>query len=406
MSVPFTVIALYPYALADQKPAEDDLSFNAKQLITVTTVPDDDWYGGSYTDSNGQYRSGYFPQRFVKIHTAPTHPGHQHSIEGDTELQRLPTEPSQLETEPEPVYEEDEDEEAEEYEGEFMKHLREDVDKLKEGQEELMKHVREGFAKLTEDTGMAGSVGFELPGNMPKVIPILPFANLQTSLAPPIPGSVPPIPSSAPPIPAPVPRTPRAPKRSEHTSHHGPGSAPPPPYTEAAPPVPRAATVNSESRRRSTNSSPKRTSSFSYSVNYPPLPTISRYVPNPFLEPLHHHTTHPFPPPLSAPAPLAPPPAVPVPGDSLRAHTLDPNALHRSIHNSDLVIPQASGHTNPLSEDSRLHRGRMEVSRASSSVNPESFSQGQRLSKYMHRNYGNWWVARKLPRNSKFKDVL
>ncbi|GMF08493.1 unnamed protein product [[Candida] boidinii] len=155
MSVPFTVIALYPYPLADQEPAEDDLYFNAKQLITVTTVPDDDWYGGSYTDSNGQYRSGYFPQRFVKIHTAPTHLGHQHSIEGDTELQRLPTEPSQLETMPEPVYEEDEDEEAEEHEGEFMKHLREDINKLKEGQEELMKHVRECFAKLRKDTGMA-----------------------------------------------------------------------------------------------------------------------------------------------------------------------------------------------------------------------------------------------------------
>ncbi|OWB85591.1 hypothetical protein B5S33_g4260 [[Candida] boidinii] len=403
MSVPFTVIALYPYPLADQEPAEDDLYFNAKQLITVTTVPDDDWYGGSYTDSNGQYRSGYFPQRFVKIHTAPTHLGHQHSIEGDTELQRLPTEPSQLETMPEPVYEEDEDEEAEEHEGEFMKHLREDINKLKEGQEELMKHVRECFAKLRKDTGMAGSVGFELPGNMPKAIPILPFANPQTSLAPPIPGSVPPIPSSAPPIPAPVPRTPRAPKRSEHTSHHGPGSASPPPYTEAATPVPRAATVHSESRRRSTNSSLKRTSSSLYSVHYLPLPILSSQAPPiPFQEPLHHHTAHPPPPPPSAPFPLAPPPAVPLTGDNL----IDSNALHKSIHSSDLVISQASGHTNPLSEDSRLHRGSMEASRASSSVNPESFSQEQRLSEYVHGNYGDWWVARKLPGDSKFKHVL
>ncbi|GME72216.1 unnamed protein product [[Candida] boidinii] len=231
--------------------------------------------------------------------------------------------------------------------------------------------------------------------------------------APPIPGSVPPIPSAAPPIPgsvppipAPVPAStvpiPRVPKGSEHTSHHGPGSAPPPPPTGAAPPVPRAATVHSESRRPSTNSSIKRRSTSSQQHPPPPIPS-QEAPPIPFQEPPHHHTAPP-PPPPSAPAPLAPPPAVP--GDILTAQTSGPDASHKSIHNSALVMGQTSGHMNSPFEDPRIGRSSMEVSRASPSVNSESFSQGQRLSEYMHGNYGDWWVSRKLPADPKFKDVL
>ncbi|GME91754.1 hypothetical protein B5S28_g574 [[Candida] boidinii] len=230
--------------------------------------------------------------------------------------------------------------------------------------------------------------------------------------APPIPGSAPPIPSAAPPIPgqapsipAPtpvgtIPPIPRVPTGPEHTNHHGPGSAPPPPPpTGAAPPVPRAATVHSESRRPSTNSIKRASTSYPQQHAPPPIPS-QQAPPIPFQEPPHHHTAPP-PPPPSAPAPPAPVPAVP--GDNILAQTSGPDALYKSINTNDT---QSSGRMNSPFEDPRIGRSSMEVSRTSPSVNSESFSQGLRLSEYVQGNYGDWWVSRKLPGDSKFKDVL
>jgi hypothetical protein len=57
---------------------EDDLSFAAGQLITVTEEVDDEWYNGQYTDSQGTLHQGMFPRNFVTVapkpSPAPPHP--------------------------------------------------------------------------------------------------------------------------------------------------------------------------------------------------------------------------------------------------------------------------------------------------------------------------------------------
>ncbi|CCH47077.1 Myosin tail region-interacting protein MTI1 [Wickerhamomyces ciferrii] len=59
---PFKVEALYEY----KSDYEDDLNFPAGQLITVTTVEDDEWYSGTYISTNGAEQSGMFPKNFVQ----------------------------------------------------------------------------------------------------------------------------------------------------------------------------------------------------------------------------------------------------------------------------------------------------------------------------------------------------
>ncbi|KAG7881385.1 hypothetical protein KL938_003515 [Ogataea parapolymorpha] len=64
MSVPYTVIAKYPYTPSAEN-ASDDLAFNAGQLITVTEEVDADWLFGT-TKTGGELVSGYFPRNFVE----------------------------------------------------------------------------------------------------------------------------------------------------------------------------------------------------------------------------------------------------------------------------------------------------------------------------------------------------
>ncbi|KAG7195315.1 uncharacterized protein KQ657_003843 [Scheffersomyces spartinae] len=56
---PFKVKALYTY----ENDYEDDLTFSAGQILTVTVVEDDQWYTGTY---DGQ--EGIFPRNFVEIY--------------------------------------------------------------------------------------------------------------------------------------------------------------------------------------------------------------------------------------------------------------------------------------------------------------------------------------------------
>ena len=64
----FRVKAVYDYA----SPHEDDLSFKAGQIITVTEEEGDDWYVGEYLDEAGNKHDGLFPTNFVeKYEPAP-----------------------------------------------------------------------------------------------------------------------------------------------------------------------------------------------------------------------------------------------------------------------------------------------------------------------------------------------
>ncbi|ODV63365.1 Bbc1 Sh3 domain complexed with A peptide from Las17, partial [Ascoidea rubescens DSM 1968] len=58
---PFKVRAVYEYA----SDYPDDLVFDADQIITVTSIEDDEWYAGTYTGKNGQPLEGIFPKNFV-----------------------------------------------------------------------------------------------------------------------------------------------------------------------------------------------------------------------------------------------------------------------------------------------------------------------------------------------------
>lgn len=59
--VPFSAVALYEY----KSDYEDDLNFPSGQVIQITAIEDDEWYSGSYIDSNGVEQSGMFPKNFV-----------------------------------------------------------------------------------------------------------------------------------------------------------------------------------------------------------------------------------------------------------------------------------------------------------------------------------------------------
>ncbi|CDH12167.1 uncharacterized protein ZBAI_03953 [Zygosaccharomyces bailii ISA1307] len=61
--VPFQVVAQYPY----KSEFEDDLNFEKDQVITVTSIEDDQWYFGELRDLDGSIREGIFPKGFVAI---------------------------------------------------------------------------------------------------------------------------------------------------------------------------------------------------------------------------------------------------------------------------------------------------------------------------------------------------
>jgi|SRR5277367_1884967 len=50
---------------------EDDLSFTAGQIITVTEEVDEEWYNGQYFDSQRKLHQGMFPRNFVTVLPKP-----------------------------------------------------------------------------------------------------------------------------------------------------------------------------------------------------------------------------------------------------------------------------------------------------------------------------------------------
>lgn len=58
---PFQVVAQYPY----KSEFEDDLNFDKDQIITVTSIEDNEWYFGEFKSSGGEMEEGIFPKSFV-----------------------------------------------------------------------------------------------------------------------------------------------------------------------------------------------------------------------------------------------------------------------------------------------------------------------------------------------------
>lgn len=70
-SAPFEVVAQFPY----KSEYEDDLRFDKGQIITVTSVEDDEWYYGEYNDpTSGELLQGIFPKSFITIQSADSAP--------------------------------------------------------------------------------------------------------------------------------------------------------------------------------------------------------------------------------------------------------------------------------------------------------------------------------------------
>ncbi|KAI5958082.1 hypothetical protein KGF57_002890 [Candida theae] len=63
--VPFKVKAIFDY----KSDYEDDLNFEAGQIITITSIENEEWYSGEYND-----KSGMFPKNFVEVLVAPAVP--------------------------------------------------------------------------------------------------------------------------------------------------------------------------------------------------------------------------------------------------------------------------------------------------------------------------------------------
>jgi hypothetical protein len=61
---------------------EDDLSFNAGQIIVVTEEVDEEWYQGEYIDDEGRLRQGMFPRNFVQV--VPPKPRSSATAHGST----------------------------------------------------------------------------------------------------------------------------------------------------------------------------------------------------------------------------------------------------------------------------------------------------------------------------------
>ncbi|KAI1407775.1 hypothetical protein F5Y13DRAFT_205706 [Hypoxylon sp. FL1857] len=66
----FKVKAVYDYASEH----EDDLSFKANQIITVTDKVGADWYDGEYVDRSGIKKKGIFPRNLVERYRPPVPP--------------------------------------------------------------------------------------------------------------------------------------------------------------------------------------------------------------------------------------------------------------------------------------------------------------------------------------------
>ncbi|GAV48277.1 hypothetical protein ZYGR_0I05740 [Zygosaccharomyces rouxii] len=66
-TVPFHVVAQYPY----RSDFEDDLNFDKDQVITVTSIEDDQWYFGEFKSVDSELHQGIFPKGFVTIYEAP-----------------------------------------------------------------------------------------------------------------------------------------------------------------------------------------------------------------------------------------------------------------------------------------------------------------------------------------------
>ncbi|GAV53293.1 hypothetical protein ZYGR_0AI05770 [Zygosaccharomyces rouxii] len=66
-AAPFHVVAQYPY----RSDYEDDLNFEKDQVITVTSIEDDQWYSGEFKSLDGELHQGIFPKGFVTVYEAP-----------------------------------------------------------------------------------------------------------------------------------------------------------------------------------------------------------------------------------------------------------------------------------------------------------------------------------------------
>lgn len=60
---PFQVVAQFPY----KSEYEDDLNFEKDQIITVTSIEDDEWYYGDFKNKGGELVEGIFPKSFVTV---------------------------------------------------------------------------------------------------------------------------------------------------------------------------------------------------------------------------------------------------------------------------------------------------------------------------------------------------
>ncbi|GCF01357.1 hypothetical protein ZYGM_000978 [Zygosaccharomyces mellis] len=66
-AVPFHVVAQFPYS----SDFDDDLTFDKDQVITVTSIEDDQWYFGEFKSLDGVLYQGIFPKGFVAVYQAP-----------------------------------------------------------------------------------------------------------------------------------------------------------------------------------------------------------------------------------------------------------------------------------------------------------------------------------------------
>lgn len=108
MTVPFRVKALYEYS----SPHDDDLNFDAGQVITVNEEEDDDWYGGEYIDGNGVKKEGIFPRNFVEKFE-PTAPPRPTRSRPKKESEALPSEEVAAPAPPPPAPVEEQEQERE-----------------------------------------------------------------------------------------------------------------------------------------------------------------------------------------------------------------------------------------------------------------------------------------------------
>ncbi|KAF1998754.1 hypothetical protein P154DRAFT_564502 [Amniculicola lignicola CBS 123094] len=103
----FKVKAVYDYA----SPHDDDLSFPAGQVITVTEEEDADWYIGEYIDAVGNKQDGLFPKNFVEKYEPeppprPNRASRYKPVETPA-AQEVPPTPEIAQPEPAPVEQEE-----------------------------------------------------------------------------------------------------------------------------------------------------------------------------------------------------------------------------------------------------------------------------------------------------------